>query len=158
MDPRLRRAARPVYRAYAFVFIGLGAAGILGAHLELQPLYGLYLLPEQQDAATNLLNQLRFLRALELGFGLLMLVLTDRFFAGREKRTDVNKAVLAALFAVPAARTISLLLDGPPMGWITALLVAEFGLFLWLRNATEPSRPGDQASTSDADSDGAGSS
>ena len=132
------------------MFIVLGAAGILGAHLELRPLYGLYLLPEQQDAAVSLLHQLRFLRGLELGFGLLMLVLTDRFFAAGE-RTDANRAVLAALFAVPAARTISLLVDGPPKGWMTALLVVEFGLFLWLRNATEPNRAGEQSSTSDDD-------
>ncbi len=84
---------------------------------------------------------------MELGFGLLMLVLTDRFFAAGE-RTDANRAVLTALFAVPAARTVSLLVDGPPKGWMTALLVVEFGLFLWLRNATEPKTTGEQASTS----------
>lgn len=138
MDPRLTRAARPVYRAYAWVFVAFGVAGILGAHLELEALYGLTLLPEQRDASMSLLNQLRFLRGLEVGFGMVMLAVTDGFFRRGPRRSDVNRAVLAGLAAVPAARTVSLLVDGPAQPWMTALLVVEFALFLWLRNATQP--------------------
>jgi len=138
MDPRLRRLAPLVLRAYAWAFVLLGAAGVLGAHLELVPLYGLHLLPEQSEAATSLLNQLRFLRAVEIGYGLVLLSLVEPFFAPGRTRSPVNRAVLAGLAALPAARTLSLVVDGPPRAWLGALLIVEWALFLWLRRATEP--------------------
>lgn len=149
MDRRLHRLAPAVYRAYACVFVVLGGLGIVGAHLELDLLYGLRLLPEQREAGTSLLNQLRFLRAIELGFGLLMLRSTEAFFGSVGRRSDLNVAVLAALAAIPASRTISLLLDGPPRSWMTATLVAEWALFLWLRRASEPKRTQGSVETTD---------
>ncbi len=138
MDPRLKRLAPLVLRAYAWAFVILGAAGVLGAHLGLVPLYGLHLLPEQSEAATSLLNQLRFLRAVEIGYGLVLLSLVDPFFAPGAVRSPVNRAVLAGLAALPAARTLSLIVDGPPRAWLGTLLIVEWALFLWLRRATEP--------------------
>jgi hypothetical protein len=138
MDGRLRRAARPVYTAYAWVFVVSGAAGVLGSQLEPSLLHGLTVLPSQQDAMASLLNQLRFLRGIELGFGLAMLWGRQAFFATGAQRSDLNRAVLAGLLAAPLARSVSLVLDGPPVGPLTGLLVLEWALFLWLRRASEP--------------------
>ncbi|MCO4772306.1 MAG: DUF4345 family protein [Deltaproteobacteria bacterium] len=144
MNPRLRRRAPQAYTVYAWFFVLFGAAGILLSHLEPSLLHGLTVLPEQRDALAGVVHQLRFLRALELGFGLVMLASRERFFASEGTRNDVNRALLAALFAVPAARTLSLLLDGPPAPIWTGLLVAEWALVLWLRNGSEPT-PGQPA-------------
>jgi|GEM_PF-6931829 len=138
MDPRLARVAPRVYTLYAWVFVLFGAVGALTAHLEPSLLHGLILLPEQRPAMTGLLNQMRFLRALELGFGLVMLTHRDAFFARAPRRSDINKAVLAGLLAAPAARTLSLVMDGPPAAGWTGVLVVEWMLFLWLRGASAP--------------------
>ena len=85
-----------------------------------------------------MLHELRALRGLQIGFGLVMLTVQDSFFERGASRGDVNRAVLVGLAAVPAARTLSLLLDGPPAPVFTTMLIAEWALFLWLRRATEP--------------------
>ena len=135
---RLARHARTVYALYAWVFIISGAGGVFLSQLEPRLMHGLVVLPEQRDAMASLLNQLRFLRGIELGFGLAMLVGRDRFFAPAAQRSDWNRAVLTGLFAAPAARTVSLVLDGPPAPAFTALLLVEWTLFLWLRRETTP--------------------
>ena len=102
-------------------------------------MHGLTVLPEQREAMGSMLGQLRFLRGVEIGFGLLMLAVQNSFFERGERRSDVNRAVLGGLVAIPAARTVSLLLDGPPPAEFTAMLIAEWALVLWMRRATEPS-------------------
>ena len=131
MDRRLVRLAPRVYTLYAWVFVLAGVAGVLLAEREAR-LYGVL------SPSTDLLHQLRFLRGLEAGLGAVLLAGRDAFFAPAPERTAWNRGVLAALFAVPAARTVSLVLDGPPSPWWTGFLVLEWALFIWLRRATEP--------------------
>lgn len=131
MDRRLVRLAPRVYTLYAWVFVLAGVAGVLLAEREAR-LYGV-LAP-----STDLLHQLRFLRGLEAGLGAVLLAGRDAFFAPASERSAWNRGVLAALFAVPAARTVSLVLDGPPSLWWAGFLVLEWALFMWLRRATEP--------------------
>ena len=138
MDPRLRRLAPTIYRAYAWAFVLSGVTGALLAHLEAPLLHDLTVLPEQREGMRSLLNQVRFLRGLEAGFGLVMLACSESFFLRTSARSEINRAILAALFAIPAARTVSLLLDGAPQPVWTGLLIVEWALFLWMRRATEP--------------------
>lgn len=145
MNSRQRRLAHGIYSVYGWVFVASGLLGILGSHLEPSLLHRLVVLPEQREAMASLVHQLRFLRGAELGFGLVMLAAKDAFFtASTGRRAPLTRAVLAGLFAAPAARTVSLLLDGPPAPLWTALLVIEWGVFLLLRRASEPRpAPGD---------------
>ena len=150
MNSRQRRLAQAAYTLYGWAFVVSGLAGVLLSHLEPTVLHRLVVLPEQRDAIAGLVHQLRFLRGAELGFGLVMLAAKDSFFTPADggARPPLTRALLAGLFAAPAARTVSLLLDGPPAPLWTGLLVVEWGLFLLLRRASEPRRPASEPPTS----------
>ena len=99
-----------LYRAYALVFVVSGAISVIVAHAEVAAWFG----PPPGD----LLQQYRFLRAVEAGYGLLLLTLEPEFFAmGR-----VRAAILLA-------RAVGMAIDGAPGPEFFALLVVEMGLF-----------------------------
>ena len=120
---------RWIFRAYALVFVVSGAASALFAHLELPLWFGI-------APGSSLLNQYRFLRAIEAGFGALLLYLEPEFFAGGR----VRRVVLAVFAAIPLSRAIGFSLDGAPGPEFLALLIAETALFL-LFAGTVPAAP-----------------
>lgn len=123
---------RLVYRIYAYVFLVSGLVSVVVAHREMAGWLG------ASGVTPELLVQYRFLRAIEAGFGALLLTLEDDFFAGGR----VRRVVLASFLAIPVARTVSLLVDGAPSTEFVGLLVTEYGLFLGFL-ATGPRRRGD---------------
>jgi len=70
---------------------------------------------------TTFLNQVRFLKALELAAGIMIFSVRREFF---ERRT-INRAVVALLWVTPLARVASLALDGVPHWTFVALLGVE---------------------------------
>jgi hypothetical protein len=106
-----------LYRAYALVFVVSGAISVLVAHAEVAAWFG----PPPGD----LLQQYRFLRATEVGYGLLLLAVEPEFFApGR-----VRAAILTSFAAIPLARVVGIAIDGTPGPEFVLLLVVELLLF-----------------------------
>jgi hypothetical protein len=110
---------RALWRTYAAIFVLSGAASLLGAHLELRPLFGLDADALSPDTRGGLLAQYRFLRAMEVGFGLYM------WRAAASLTPTARLDVLLVLWLAPASRLIARVADGDPAwGW-SALTVAE---------------------------------
>lgn len=119
----LPRVARVLYFAYAAAFIVFGALSVAATPTEMQWLYGME--PRVVPEGAILLNQYRFLRVVEVGFGLLLLVFRREVFT--EPRA--NAAVLGVFFAIPASRTLSIVLDGWSGTFLFTFMLAEYAIF-----------------------------
>lgn len=118
------RGARVIARLVLWVaivlFIGIGVSGVLLGPWELTHL----VVSDLGDVAVErvtVLNQLRFLKAMELAMGLVLLVLRREALDDRRHQ----RAVLLVLWVTPLARVVSLVLDGWPHPMFTALLAFE---------------------------------
>ena len=115
------RLLAPIVLWVAIVmFIGVGLSGVMFGAWEFDLVVPVALdsLGENQ---TTFMNQLRFLKALELSVGVLL-------FAARREILDsapINRAVVAVLWITPMARVASLALDGLPHGSFIALMCVE---------------------------------
>ena len=122
--PLLRTAALVLFFGYAATLVVAGAEGAVVAR---------FAIPDDADA--ELLSHWRFLRALELCFGLVALVFWRRIFAERTP----NLIFLSAMAAGAAARLLGLAVDGSPGTIALAVLVWELAgvvvIFLATREA-----------------------
>jgi hypothetical protein len=126
-DPALRRASLVFFFAYVGTLIAAGAWGIVGARLDMRVLLRLDLGPLPARATANLLSQYRFLRAIELGFGVFALVFWRRIYSLR----SYNRLFLSIMACGVGARLLSLAADGLPSIWMYGFLVVELvGLVL----------------------------
>lgn len=107
--PLLRIVALVLFFGYAVTLVAAGAEGALVAR---------FAFPD--DAEADLISTYRFLRALELSFGVVALAYWRRIFAERAP----NVIFLSAMAAGVAARLLGLAVDGWP-----GLLVA--GVIAW---------------------------
>lgn len=119
----LSRTARILYLAYAAAFIVFGALSVVATPTEMHWLYGIE--PRVVPEGATLLNQYRFLRVAEVGFGLLLILFR------REAFTDprANAAVLGVFAAIPLSRTVSMILDGWPGTFLFTFMLAEYAIF-----------------------------
>jgi hypothetical protein len=122
--PLLRGAALVLFLGYAVTLVVAGAEGAVVAHFAFPG-----------DADADLLSNYRFLRALELCFGVVALVYRRRIFAERTP----NVLFLAAMAAGVAARLLGLAADGSPgplvLGVIAWELTGVVVIFLATREA-----------------------
>lgn len=132
-DPILRWPAFVLFFGYAGLLALAGGWGLVGARLDMPLLLEVDLDDLSAAGDANLLSQYRFLRAIELGFGLVSLVYWRRIFG----RRDFNRWFLAIMAAGVSARLLSLALDGVPsaamlsfLGWE---LVGVFVIFAYTR-------------------------
>ena len=100
---------------FFWTYIGLVLlAGAWGAFLfpklDFQLLLGLDLQEIPESSRNSILSQYRFLRALELGFGLFAVVYRKEIF----KKTSMNVLFLIIMGSGILARTISWVADGLP--------------------------------------------
>jgi hypothetical protein len=115
---------------YAAFLVGVGAFGMFYLHWELSTFYGIG--PDDlqgQDGAT-LLNQFRFLKSIELAFGIFSLVYRRDILSG-----GLNCTIFLACLALGAfARASSWIFDGTPHTSFLLYLLAEVTIFLvvWL--------------------------
>lgn len=105
-------------------FILFGLLSLLGAHLEFIPLYGIDLSSHDPIARNSLLNQIRFLRVMELGFGLVCFSMYQECFSDK----NLSKIVIPLMFIIPLSRVVSFLVDGPPNLTFTILIFVETAL------------------------------
>ena len=100
---------------FFYTYIGLVVvAGVWGAfispHFDFKLLFGMNIMDLNENVRVDLLSQYRFLRALELGFGIFSLTFVQRIF--HEK--TFNTLFLTIMFSGILARIISLIADGIP--------------------------------------------
>jgi len=109
---------------YVLVFIASGAAIFVGAH-DAARLVGVTAETLEQGGVSSLLNELRYLGAVAVGFGAAVAVLHKQIL------TEKRHAVLFVLvsFLLPLSRSISLFMDGVPHYALLLLMLAEYGLF-----------------------------
>ncbi len=103
---------------YVATLVVAGAWGIVGARVDMHLLLRLHLGDLPHRAQANLLSQYRFLRAIELGFGLFALRYWRQIFSLR----SYNGIFLAAMACGVAARLLSLAADGLPSFWMYLFL------------------------------------
>jgi hypothetical protein len=106
---------------YVLTLIVAGAWGIAGARLDMPWLLRVHLGDLPHRAQANLLSQYRFLRAIELGFGLFVVRYWREIFTLR----GYNRLFLVTMACGVAARLVSLGADGWPSVWMYAFLGFE---------------------------------
>ncbi|MFA9443757.1 DUF4345 family protein [Egicoccus sp. AB-alg6-2] len=119
-NPPLRSLALVLFYGYVLLLIAAGAWGIVGARVDLPWLLGVHLEALPDRARADLLSQYRFLRAMELAFGLFALRFRREIFTAGVH----NGLFLFGMGAGVVARLWSLAADGRPsilmllfLGW-----------------------------------------
>ena len=141
----MNRAARLLFYGYVLLLVVAGLWGAVFAVRDVRLISGFDpgRLPVEQSAA--LLSQYRFLRAIELGFGISALAYREQVFEVRA----VNLAFLTVMGLGIAARVLGFVLDGTPsapMVFFAAYeAVAIVVIFLATRSAR--SRPSGRPSS-----------
>ncbi len=134
----MRRVALVFFFGYVLTLIVAGAWGIAGARLDMPWLLRVHLGDLPHRAQANLLSQYRFLRAIELGFGLFAF----RYWREIFRLRSYNHVFLAAMACGVAARLLSLGADGTPSVWMYAFLGWEsagvVAIFLYTRPRVMP--------------------
>ena len=141
----MNRAARLLFYGYVLLLVIAGLWGMVFAVRDVRLISGFDpdRLPVEQSAA--LLSQYRFLRAVELGFGILALAYRKEVFEVRA----VNLAFLTVMGLGIGGRVLGFVLDGTPsapMVFVAAYeAVAVVVIFLATRSAR--SRPSERPSS-----------
>jgi Domain of unknown function (DUF4345) len=110
----LRRAAWVLFFGYVGLLILAGAWAVLFGRADQSLLFGLHLGDVSPRTQANLMSQYRFLRAIEMGFGLFALIYRDAIF----QRRAYNRLFLFTMASGVFARIISIALDGSPSWWM----------------------------------------
>lgn len=110
------------------MFILSGLLSLLFAQWEIKPFLGIDFTNAEDISVNNFYNQYRFLRAVELGFGLFCLYLKEEIFIN----TKINRIYLFTLAAIPSSRLISILTDGIPDKSFIILMLLEYSAFFLL--------------------------
>ncbi|MDQ6681146.1 MAG: DUF4345 domain-containing protein [Pseudomonadota bacterium] len=125
------RISRLFFWGYALMLVGIGASGVLIAPWELDRVFAVPLATLTALDQATLLNQYRFLKALELTFGIYCISFRREIFRpGLEHRV-----FLIGPFAGVIARLGSWLVDGSPRTVFLLFLVLELitGVLVWLQ-------------------------
>jgi hypothetical protein len=110
----LKKASLVFFYGYVLTLILAGAWGIFGARLDMSVLLRVHIHDVSHRAAANLLSQYRFLRGIELGFGLFALVYRHQIYTLR----SFNRLFLFTMGCGILGRLVSLPLDGSPSIWM----------------------------------------
>jgi hypothetical protein len=130
----MRQVTRVFYYGYTLMLLGVGGSGVLIAPWELPHIFAVDLSAMGAQPAATLLNQYRFLKSMELAFGLFCWLYRRPIWAGGQARG----LFLAGVFAGVAARAISIGVDGVPH-W-AFLVFAALELVCGLLMAIQPWR------------------
>lgn len=98
------------FYGYALLLIIAGAWGVVGARIDQRVLLGLDLNRLDSLTSASVVTQYRFLRAIELGFGIFAILFKQEIYT--EPR--FTHLFLYTMAAGVVARLVSLVLDGRP--------------------------------------------
>jgi hypothetical protein len=120
------------FYGYVLTLIVAGAWGLVAARWDMGALFDLDLKLLPATTAASLLSQYRFLRAIELGFGLFAWCFRDQIYTQRTH----NRVFLAGMGAGVLARLFSIALDGNPKLIFHLFLLFELVgiVIIWLRS------------------------
>ena len=116
----IRSLAQLVIWTGIVVFIAVGLTGVLFGPWEFELVVPVALDSVGGDRVT-FMNQMRFLKALELAVGVMLFALRRDIL----ERAHINRAVTALLWLTPMARVFSLLADGVPDPSFVLLMAVE---------------------------------
>ena len=124
------RLGRWAVDLFAFVVLAWGVSGILLPRVWLEHVFAVPTNALDPTARASLLAEFRFLQARELGVGLLTVALRREIVSNRR----INTIFLLVVAASPAARLLSLVIDGAPSWLSRGFLVTEalMALTLWV--------------------------
>lgn len=108
----MKAATTVLFGGYVALLLVAGAWGVVGARIDFPLLLHLPLDGLAPEAEANLLSQYRFLRAIELGFGLFALRFRKEIFT----ISAFNQLFLFTMAGGVIARLIGLVVDGRPTG------------------------------------------
>jgi len=100
----------------------LGGLGIFTGAWELERIFRIDLAGMGPVATANLLNQYRFLKAIEFGFGLFCFVFWREIFRSRV----FNRLFVTVVFLGAAARALSIVIEGLPHWGFVGITLLEF--------------------------------
>jgi hypothetical protein len=125
----MARVTQVFFWGYALMLVGVGASGILIAPWELARVFGVDLSAMGEQERATLLNQYRFLKAVELAFGLFCVCYRREI----SRRGRALRVFLAGLSAGVIARMGSWLADGTPRAVFLVLMMLELatGVLVW---------------------------
>jgi hypothetical protein len=151
----LRGASTVLFYGYVGLLIVAGAWGIVFAGVDQSALIGLDLDELPATVRANHMSQYRFLRAIELGFGLWAFIHRDDI----HRVATANRLFLFTMAAGVAARGIGVVVDGSPSpvmyafaGWELVGVVTIYGYTRRTLRSSRPRpdrRPGAQNTTVD---------
>ncbi len=120
----MKALARICLWLYVLVFIGAGGAMLIGAKDAAQ-MVGVSTEMLELSGVASLLNQLRYMGAIAIGFGAAVAVLHKQILTEKRHAT----LFVVVLLLMPLSRTISLFMDGFPHFSLLLLMLGEYGLF-----------------------------
>jgi hypothetical protein len=100
----------------------LGGLGIFTGAWELDRIFGIDLVGMGAERTASLLNQYRFLKAIEFGFGLFCFMFWREIFQSRV----FNRLFVLVVFLGAGARALSIVIEGWPHWGFTAVTILEF--------------------------------
>jgi hypothetical protein len=137
-QPVLKWGALLFFYGYVLALVAAGAFGMLLAPVDARYLLGLDVTHLQPLTAATTLSQYRFLRAIEAGLGVTLLVLRGEIY--RERL--FNRLFLAVMAGGIAARLIGLVFDGRPawsqLFFLALELIGIVLIFLYTRTTVGP--------------------
>jgi len=126
----MQSLARIFFWGYTLMLVVIGASGMLVAGWELTTVFAVDLATMGEPQRATLLNQYRFLKALELAFGLFCLTYRRDIFGEPRARC----LFLAGVSAGVVARGGSWMVDGTPHAIFLIFMALELatGALVWL--------------------------
>jgi len=117
----LKGSAHLFFYGYVLTLIAAGAFGLVLARLDARYLLGLDLSQLTPLTAATTMSQYRFLRAIELGFGVIAFRFRIEIFSDR----TFNRLFLAVMACGIAGRVLGVVVDGTPSLPMLFFLVYE---------------------------------
>lgn len=108
------------FYGYVWTLILAGVWGVFFARIDMPLLLNVQIDHLPPSTAANLLSQYRFLRAIELGFGLFAFVFRDQIY----RLQTYNRIFLSVMAFGVLARIVAIVLDGSP-----SLVMYLFAIF-----------------------------
>jgi hypothetical protein len=100
----------------------LGGLGLFTARWEIPAIFEIDLESMSREGRANLLNQYRFLKAIEFGFGLFCFLFRRRIFS----EPSFNRLFVSIVFLGAAARALAIALEGRPHWAFVLVTILEF--------------------------------